>query len=416
MKSASNIKYAIIGNSAAAVGCIEGIRSVDKKGSIIVISDEPYHVYSRPLISYLLLGSTDETRMKYRPDDFYEKNGVKTIFGVKATKIDYDKKKLLLDNKETVSFDKLLIATGSSPFVPPMQGLENVKDKFSFMKLDDAKALDKAITKDSRVLIFGAGLIGLKCAEGIRDKVKSITVVDLAPRILPSILDEKGSEIVKKHLEKNRLKFILSTSAEKFGENSVKLKNGETVDFDVLVLAVGVRPNTSLAKDIGCDVGRGIVVDKSCRTNIDGVYAAGDCCECDDISLGAKRILAIWPNAYMQGETAGTDMAGGKQSFDKAIPMNSIGFFGLHIITAGSYDGDEYITNTDETYKKLITKDGLLKGFIMIGDVARAGIYTSLIREKTPLDTMDFELIKEKPQLMAFASNERAVKLGGASK
>lgn len=408
------LKYVIIGNSAAAVGCIEGIRSVDKKGSITVISDEPYHVYSRPLISYLLLGRTDEERMKYRPDDFYTKNSVTTMLGVKATKIDYNKKAVCLDNNETVSFDKLLIATGSTPFVPPMQGLENVKNKFSFMKLDDAKALDKAISKESKVLIIGAGLIGLKCAEGIKDKVKSITVVDLAPRILPSILDETGSAIVKKHLEKNGLVFKLATSAEKFSQNSVKLTNGETVDFDVLVLAVGVRPNTALAKEIGCDVKRGISIDAKSRTNLDGIYAAGDCCECDDISAGIKRILAIWPNAYMQGETAGVDMAGGDLSFDNAIPMNAIGFFGLHIITAGSYEGEEFIESTEESYKKLVTKDGCLKGFILIGDVARAGIYTSLIREKTPLDTLDFELIKEKPQLMAFAAKERAVKLGGA--
>jgi NAD(P)H-nitrite reductase large subunit len=282
------------------------------------------------------------------------------------------------------------------------------------MKLDDAKALEKAINKDSKVLIIGAGLIGLKCAEGINNKVKSITVVDLAPRILPSILDESGSATVKAHLEKNGIKFILKTSAEKFSGNSVKLKNGETVDYDILVLAVGVRPNTDLAKEIGCTVNRGIAIDTESKTNLDGIYAAGDCAECFDISIDAPRILAIWPNAYMQGETAGINMAGGKKDFSKAIPMNAIGFFGLHIITAGSYDGEEYIEKTENSYKKLVTKDGLLKGFILIGNVARAGIYTSLVREKTPLDSIDFDLIKEKPQLMAFSAKERAVKLGGA--
>ncbi|EIL86824.1 hypothetical protein, partial [Rhodanobacter spathiphylli] len=104
---------------------------------------------------------------------------------------------------------------------------------------------------------------------------------------------------------------------------------------------------------------------------------------------------------YMQGETAGINMAGGEKLYDKAIPMNAIGFFGLHVITAGSYEGKTYVTRTENTYKKLITKDNLLKGFILIGEIARAGIYTSLIREKTPLDTVDFDLIRERPQLMA---------------
>ena len=408
------MNYVIIGNSAAAVGCIEGIRSVDKTGTITAISKEPHHVYSRPLISYLLYGKTTEQHMKYRPDSFYEDNRVTPLLGVAVTGVDYKNKKVLLDNGVEVPFDKLLFATGSSPFVPPMPGLDEVEHKFSFMKLDDAKALQKTITEESCVLIIGAGLIGLKCAEGICSKVKHITVVDLAPRILPSILDETGSEIMQKHIEEQGVKFILSDSVAQFGKNSALLKSGLELEFDVLVVAVGVRPETRLAADIGCRVNKGILSDEQCATNLENVYAAGDCSESYDITTGQYRVLALLPNAYMQGETAGINMAGGKKSYDKAIPMNAIGFFGLHIITAGSYDGEAYVVKTDRTYKKMVSRDNLLKGFILIGDVARAGIYTSLIREKTPLDTVDYELIKEKPQLMAFTATERAVKLGGA--
>lgn len=408
------MKYVIIGNSAAAVGCVEGIRTMDKTGAITVISDEPYTVYSRPLISYLIYGKTDEERMKYRPDSFYKDNGVKPLLGVMAVKVDYENKKVLLDGGKAEPFDKLLFAAGSRPFVPPMAGLEQVNQKFTFMKLDDAKKLQAAITKDSRVLIIGAGLIGLKCAEGISGKVKSITVIDMANRILPSILDEDGSAMMQKHIESKDVKFMLSNSVAQFDGNTAKLKNGEVVNFDILVVAVGVRPNTQLAADIGCKVGKGINIDEHSATNLPGVYAAGDCCECHDIADDTSRVLAILPNAYMQGETAGINMAGGEKVFDKAIPMNAIGFFGLHIITAGSYDGDAYVDKTENTYKKLVSKDNLLKGFILIGDVARAGIYTSLIREKTPLDTIDYELIKQHPQLMAFAKKQRAEKLGGA--
>ena len=408
------MNYVIIGNSTAAVGCIEGIRSVDQTGKITVISKEPHHVYSRPLISYLLYGKTTRQRMKYRPDTFYEDNRVTPLLGVTVTGVDYENKKVLLDNGDGVAFVRLLFATGSSPFVPPMAGLEEVENQFSFMKLDDAAALQKVIDQESRVLIVGAGLIGLKCAEGICSKVKQITVVDLAPRILPSILDEAGSEIVQKHIEEQGVKFILSDSVAQFTKNSALLKSGGKLEFDALVVAVGVRPETKLAADIGCKVNKGIVSDIHCATNLDGVYAAGDCSESYDITSGQYRVLALLPNAYMQGEAAGINMAGGEKVYDKAIPMNAIGFFGLHIITAGSYDGEAYVVRTEQTYKKLVSKDNLLKGFILIGDVARAGIYTSLIRERTPLDTVDYELIKEKPQLMAFTASERAVKLGGA--
>lgn len=405
--------YVIIGNSTAAIGCIEGIRSVDENGPITVISDEPYPAYSRPLISYLLYGSTTEEKMRTRPADFYETQKVKTMLGKKAVHVDSQHKTVTLDSGESISFDKLLIATGSRPFIPPMEGLEHVEKKFTFLKLDDAKALQENLRPESRVLIVGAGLIGLKCAEGIRDRVGSITVVDLADRILPSILDPTGSKMIQQHIEKHGISFLLGDSVAKFEKNRAHLKSGKTVDFDLLVIAVGVRPNTQLAAEAGCQVGKGIVIDEHSATSIPDIYAAGDCCECRDITSGQRRILAILPNAYLQGETAGVNMAGGEKSFANAVPMNAIGFFGLHVLTAGSYDGEEIVESGTGTYKKLIVRDNLLKGFILIGEIARAGIYTSLIREQIPLNTVDFELLKKKPQLMAFTAERRAEKLGG---
>ena len=182
-------RYVIIGNGTAAVGCIEGIRSVDKTGDVTVISGEKHHVYSRPLISYYLEGKTDLERMKYRPDGFYEENGCRVLSGVRAAAIDPANKTVVLDNGGSVEYDALCVATGSRPFVPPFAGLDTVENKFSFMTLDDALALESALAPDCRVLIVGAGLIGLKCAEGIFDRVGSVTVCDLADRVLSSILD-----------------------------------------------------------------------------------------------------------------------------------------------------------------------------------------------------------------------------------
>ena len=390
------MNYVIIGNSIAAVACIEGIRSVDKKGAITVISAEKYPVYGRPLISYCLLGRVKRENMNYRPADFYQKNGAEVLYGRAARKIDPEAKTVELDGGEAIPYDRLLVATGSRPFVPPMQGLDGVKDRFPFMTMDDMLALEGALSKDKDVLVIGAGLIGLKCVEGILERVKSVSVVDMADRILPSILDKEGAAIVQRGLE------------ARFEGSAAYLKNSKKkIEFDILVVAVGVRPNTELVKEAGGEVNRGIVVDKGMRTSIKDVYAAGDCAEGFDSSVGSGRILALLPNAYFQGSVAGVNMAGGMAVHDDAIPMNAIGFFETHVLTAGVYEGECIEEVSAAAYKKLFLKEGRLVGFILINDFLRAGIYTSLIRNKTPLAEVDFELLKNRPQLLAFSAEER---------
>lgn len=410
--------YVIIGNGVAAIGCIEGIRSIDRDGKITVVSGEDHPVYCRPLISYYLEGKTDPERMQYRRPEFYEKMGCQVHYGKKATAIDAAAKTVTLEDGTAFPYDSVCVATGSSPFVPPFTGLDTVKKKFSFMTLDDTLALEAAIDKTSRVLIVGAGLIGLKCAEGLRDRVESVTVCDLADRVLSSILDTECAAMMQKHLESNGITFMLGDSASSFDGDTAQMKSGKTVGFDVLVLAVGVRANTALVKEIGGEVDRGIVVNTRMETTVADVYAAGDCTEGEDISFGGRRVLAILPNAYMQGKCAGVNMAGGSEVFDKAIPMNSIGFFGLHAMTAGSYygadqGGELYEERGNGTLKRLFTRNGFLTGFILIGQTERAGIYTSLIREQTPLHTLNFEILKKEPALIVFCEEDRRKKLGG---
>lgn len=415
-KEATALNYVIIGNSAAAVGCIEAIRENDTEGKITVITDEPYHTYSRPLISYLLEGKTDLDRMKYRGSDFYNKYKAELISSVKAEKIDPEKHTVTLSDGRALTYDKLLVATGSRPFFPPVEGIDKVKNSFTFMKLHDALMLDNALFDGCRVLILGAGLIGLKCAEGIYSKAGKITIVDLAPRILPAVLNEKASEIMADYLTGKGIDFKLGLSVSKFiSEKDLQkavLSDGTEIDFDILVVSTGVRPNTSLVSDAGGKVNRGICTDKNSKTSIEDIYAAGDCSESHDITIDSERILALLPNAYLQGAAAGHDMSGHPEPFECAIPMNSAGFFGLHIITAGDYNGDIYEDIDGENYKLLVTKDGTLKGFILIGDVKKAGIYTAMIRNKTPIENVDFEMMLKSPQLMAFSRDDRTKVLG----
>ena len=401
--------YVIIGGGIAALGCIDGIKKHDRDGKITLICGENVLPYARPLISYYLENKTDFDKMQYRDEEFYKSIDVKK--GITAEKI--DGKKVILSDGEEIPFDKLLLATGSSPFVPPIPGLDSVKNKFTFMTEEDAAGLEAAVTEKSRVLIVGAGLIGLKCAEGLKERAAEITVCDLADRVLSSILDTECAAIVEEKLKKSGIKFMLSDTAEKFSGNSAQMKSGKTVDFDVLVMAVGVRANTALAKETGAEVNRGVIVNNKMETTVPGIYAAGDVTEGEDISSGSKKVMAILPNAYMGGLCAGCNMAGADNSFDTQIPMNSIGFFGYHMMSAGSYDGELYEEKDGDNIKKLFIKDNRLIGFILLGNVDKAGILTALIRNKTQIDTIDFGLMKKNLSLLPFSQEYRRKNLGG---
>lgn len=400
------MKYVIIGNSVAAVAAIEGIRSRDKTGEISVISGESLPCYGRPLISYYLLGRVKKENIWYRSADFYEKNGVKILNG-RAVAIDAVKKTVALQSGEVVSYDRLLAATGSRPFIPPTEGLESVSDRFSFMTLADALALEEKLGAKKRVLIVGAGLIGLKCAEGILHRVKEVTVVDMADRILPSVLDGEGARLVQKYLEEKGVRFVLNDSVAKYEKNCATLAGGGKLSFDVLITAVGVRPETELVKAIGGKIGRGIIVDERMRTSVQDVFAAGDCAEGFDRSVLKNRVLALLPNAYFQGRCAGVNMAGGDASFTDGIPMNSVGFFDCHVATAGVYEGECLETSNGRSLKKLFVKDGKLVGFMLIGDIRRAGIYTALVKSGEPLGETDFAALAETPRLSAFSKERR---------
>lgn len=407
------MRYVIIGGSAAAIGCIEGVRSVDKTGEIILITGETEWNYSRPLISYLLEGKTTRDKMWCRPDSFFTRNGVTVKAGVLATALDAGDRTVRLSTGERLAYDRLLAVTGSRPFVPPIPGLETVERTFCFQTLSDASALAEALRPESRVLILGAGLTGVKCAEGIRGLCAQIAIADLAPRVLPAVLDDTAAAMVQARMEEKGVRFYLNDSAAAFRGNTARLQSGTELEFDVLVTAVGVRPNTQLVADAGGAVDRGILVDGRCATTLPDVYAAGDCAQGYDAVSGEKRMLPLWPNAMLQGETAGINMAGGRADYTQGIALNASGVFGLHMVTAGSYEGESFTVQRDGSYKRLVTADGVLKGVIMVGDVSRAGIYTDLIRKKKPLSEIDFDLIRESPQLMAFSQKDRRVQLGG---
>lgn len=391
------MRYVIIGNSAAAVGAIEAIRQYDRENPITVVADEPHHVYSRPLISYLLGGLVDEAHMLYRPRDFYTRHQVEAMLGVEVTKVNPQEQSLTLAGGGTLVYDRLLIATGGRPFVPPVPGVD-LDGVFTFTRLDDARRIARYIEKyDARsALVVGGGLIGLKTAEALMARALHVTIVELADRILSMTFDRTASKLAESLLRRAGAEIrIGQTVKEVVGKGGrvdhAILQDGERVECDLVVFAIGVRPNVGLIPaESGIRVNRGILVDRRMQTSVPHVYAAGDCAEGHELLTGEHRLIAIWPNAYRQGYVAGCNMAGVAREDEGSLPMNSVEVCGVPTISVGitdppEGDGYEVLERYDReapAYKRLVLRDNRLVGAICIGAVDRAGIYTGLIRDR----------------------------------
>jgi NAD(P)H-nitrite reductase large subunit len=403
------MRHVIIGNSAAAIGCVEGIRRYDQECSITIVADEPHATYSRPLISYLLGGLVDESRMGYRPSDFYEKQRVETLLGVEVTHVFPERHGLSLAGGGTLAFDRLLIATGGKPFVPPISGAD-LQGVFTFVKWQEARQIARFIeeTGARSAVVIGAGLIGLKTIEALLARGIKVTVVELADRVLSTIFDSTGSRLADLILRREGVEVKTKTTvSEIVGRGGrvdhVVLQDGERVNCDLVVFAIGVRPNTGLIPaNAGIEVGRGIRVDAHMRTTAADVYAAGDCVEAYDKLMDSYRPLPIWPLAYRQGHVAGCNMAGYRRAYDGGFPMNAISVCDVPTISVGIIeppdDGDRYEILDDYdreklTYKKLVLRGHRLVGALFINEIDRAGIYTGLIRDQVDISQFKDHLL-----------------------
>ena len=399
------MNYVIIGNSVAAIGAIRGIRSVDTEGSITVLSRENRVAYGRPLISYLLGGQVNEKRMPYLPADFYEKNGVNLRLGAEVVAVDSANSRVELAGGETVAYDKLLIATGGDPFVPPIDGMAGKERVFTFTTWDDAAKI-KALAADiQRVVVIGGGLIGLKAAEGLYYIDKKVTIVELADRILSAAFDRTAGRIVAKKMKANGIEVLTGETVVKIeGEGSqitgVTLQNGDFIPCDTVIVAIGVRPAASFLKGSGIEVNRGVVVDDKMETSVPGIYSAGDVAEARDFFSGNKNPMPIWPDAYIQGDIAGVSMAGGEKGYQGGIPMNSIELFKVPTISMGITNPEpgryEVLTYQDVEnyqYRKIVLDGDKLVGAVLVSNVDRAGIFSGLIREKVSVTPFKDDLL-----------------------
>ncbi|MEK7474335.1 MAG: FAD-dependent oxidoreductase [Candidatus Coatesbacteria bacterium] len=388
----------VIGHSVAACHAAEAARGAGLAGSLVVVGDEPAGNYSRPLISYYLGGRLGRDELSFRSQAFYDRNRIQVLAGRRAVALDPAARTVTLADGERLGYRSLLLATGGEPIVPPIKGWrEGLGGVFTFTKLADADAL--AAWLDARgsddCVVLGGGLIGLKATEGLLARGVRPRIVELADRVLANTLDREASAILERRLavagcEVRKGRTVAEIRAGGDRVSSVVLDNGEVLPARTLIVAIGVKPDLRLVRETPMAVERGILVDSRQRTNLAGVYAAGDCAQGPDF-LGLKpAVIAIWPVAARQGRIAGLNAAGASGETAGAIPMNAVQILDVPAVSFGVTNpapggGHEILKRDDQAggkYRKIVLLDGRVVGVVLVGEIDRAGLLGTLIRER----------------------------------
>jgi NAD(P)H-nitrite reductase large subunit len=398
--------YVIVGNCAACVNAIEGIRSIDEKVNIRVVTDEEFPAYCRCLISEYVAGTHDEKKLLLRDKEFYKKRKVELILGKKVVDVKPQERIISLAGGGQMSYDKLLLATGSSPKPLGIEG-ENKEGVFSFRTLIDAKRIAGSLSKGIKVVVFGGGFIGLKAAYALKKKGVDVEVVVKSPRILSQVLDAGSAGLVRKWLEENGMKIKTGLGPAKIlGEkkvDSVLFDNGEKLECQVVIVGKCVEANTTFLNNSGIKTHWGVITDEYLRTSVEAIYAAGDVAETRSLITGKATVTPLWTCATEQGRIAGINMAGGKKVYPGSIPANSIDFFGLPFVAVGHVrfkEGEgieEKVIAREEKYiyKKAFIKGKRLLGVTLVGKIENAGVYLALIRKKADISSVKDYLLEE---------------------
>ncbi len=401
--------YVIVGASASGINAAKTLRENDKNAEIILVSKDE-HVYSRCILHHFLDGRREIEALDFTPNNFFEMYNINWIKGVEVIGIDIKEKKLKLSNNEDLSYDKVLLAAGSSSFLPPIENLRTANNVIGLRNLDDAIKIKEEANKVKNVAILGAGLVGVDALAGLLDYDVNITLIEMGDRILPLQLDNYAANVYQERLKEEGVNFKFGVKAEKVivDDNnnpvSIKLNTGEEVPCELIIACTGVRSNIGFLKDSGIECDKfGLIINTKGETNIKDVYGAGD--------ITGRN--PIWPTAVKEGIIAANNMTG-KEIYmnDFFGSKNTMNFCGVATMSLGivnklddSYKEETQIKGKD--YKKIIHKDGIIYGAIVQGDLSYVGVLTQLIKEnidirkvKKPLFDVDYsDFFNEKENL-----------------
>ena len=378
------MRYVIVGASASGINAARTLRQFNKECKIILISKDEY-VYSRCILHHFLDGRREIEDLDFTPDNFFDMYKVNWIKGVEVTSIDIKNKKLFLDNKEEVLYDKVLLATGSSSFLPPIENLRTANNVIGLRNLDDVIKIKEMATKVKNIAILGAGLVGVDALAGLLNYDVNLTLIEMGDRILPLQLDKYAAKAYEERLVKEGVNLRFGVKAEKVlvddknNPIAIKLNTGEEVKCDLIIACTGVRANVGFLKDSGIECDKfGLIINEKGETNVKDVYGAGD--------ITGRN--PIWPTAVKEGIIAANNMVG-KETYmeDFFGSKNTMNFCGLATMSLGVVNKPdetyEEVTDIDgKDYKKIIYKDGAIYGAIIQGDLSYVGVLTQLIKEK----------------------------------
>ena len=374
----ANKKHVVVGAGPAGLRAIETIRAHDSDSSITLIGDES--AYSRMVLPYYLAGDIQENAVFTGDDGYFSGLNVETRFGARVTGIDAAAKSVSLSDGSSVGYDNLLIATGSSATTPPIEGAdgEGVQNMWG---LQDARNFKNTVASGSRVVIVGAGFIGLIILDGLHGGGHTITFVELEDHILPRMINLEAAEVVEAWLEKNGVRCITGASVSSIGHHDshrdVKLSNGDKMEADAVVMATGIRPNLDFASGAGIATGDGILVDGRMATNVDGIYAAGDVAQGPVLHSDSRAVHAIQPTAFEHGRVAGSNMAGQDVSYAGSIGFNVVDAVGLQVASFGDWqsDADTTVVSSSITsvYRRLSWDGDRIVGAVMVGRASDVG-------------------------------------------
>ena len=389
----------IIGNSAASLNAVKSFRKYDKSSKITMISKEPGPAYSRVLLPYFLRNKLTYDKLFLVNDNFYQELNIYTCFGYEVVRIDAENHKVELDNGTILNYDKLLISSGATPVKPPIEGLEG-PGIYHMWTLADALNLESYYQDGRRVLILGSGFVSLQAAWSAVKRGMKVNIYELASRIMPQVLDEKGAKVLEKNIIKCGINLKTNTCTEKIERNhdgtmTVYAKGLKPQIVDLIIVGTGVCPNLDFLKESKIKTDKGILVNERMETNLAGIYAAGDVAQ-GPTSFGGKNIIhALWPTAVEEGKVAGANMSGVEASYKGSLNMNVTEMFGITVASIGRFiEGDndiakEYYYPKNNRYIKLVYSGDIPVGGIVIGnseDVELLGLMRPLIRFKKQPD------------------------------
>jgi len=379
----------VVGNGMAGVACLEQILKHAPKFRVTVFGDETHVNYNRIMLSSVLAGERTADDITINPLEWYQQNGIALRLGARITDVDPKHRAVTGDDGSVAHYDKLLLATGSQPLIPPIEGIDKA-NVLTFRNLNDTRALVACSGKGVRAVVIGGGLLGLEAARGLQLRGCDVTVVHLVNTLMNMQLDETGGLYLQRKMEQMGVRVLTQRSTKKLLGNGhvegVRFEDGEELEADLVVVAAGIRPNVELGRKAGLTVNRGIVVNDYMETSNPRVFAVGECVEHNGQVYGLVAPL------LEQGKVLAATITGNKGPlFQGWKPAAKLKIMGVDVFSAGEFqenDGVEAVRYEDQAlgvYKKLLLRGNRLAGVVLVGDASDSNRYMDWLRNDADL-------------------------------